>query len=90
MHEFCVMTVDGLCEICVKFRAFYPVLILNISVVEKLRVFTTSYARLLRVFFHPKNLVFQSVRCQFLPIINKTNNNDNYIKLTFNYWRTYK
>jgi hypothetical protein len=87
MRKFCVVVVDGLCEICVKFRAFYSILILNILAVEKLYVFTSGYTRLLQVLFHPKNLVFQSVRCQFLPIINRTNNNDNYIKLTFNYWR---
>lgn len=87
MLDCCVSAVEALGEICVKFFCFCTFLIQNKSHVEKPVIFTTSLARLLHGFFHGLNLVFISVFTGFLPIINRTNNNDNYIKLTFNYWR---
>lgn len=86
MRNVCVFVVDVLGEICVKFFGFCTVLIQNKSHVEKPMAFTLNLARFFHGLFHGLNLVFISVFTGFLPIINRTNNNDNYIKLTFNYW----
>ena len=88
MHKVCVLFVEGMSEICVKLFGFYPAVTKNVSHVEKPGVFATGFARLIHVFFHAKKVIFKPVIDMFLPIINRTNNNDNYIKLTFNYWRT--
>jgi len=87
MHKLCVRFVDEMREICVKLFGFYPDLNQNISGVEKRPFFTTRFALFLPTVFHARKAIFRSVIGQFLPIINRTNNNDNYIKLTFNYWR---
>ena len=88
MHRLCVIVVDGVGEICVKLMGFYPAMIYIIRGVEKQLSFTAKFSRLLHNFFHSKNQVFQSVSCEFLPIFNKTNNNNNKVILNINSnWR---
>ncbi len=88
MRKPCVTAVDGLGLICVKFMGFYPAMIYIIRGVEKRRSFTTGFSWFLHSFFHPENLVFQSVNRRVLPTFNIVNNNDNKVILNFNsYWR---
>lgn len=88
MRKLCVMVVDGLGLICVKSVGFYPAMIYIIQGVEKRRGFTTGFSLFLHSFFHPENLVFQTVNCRVLPTFNIVNNNDNKVILNFSsYWR---
>ena len=87
MRNTCGLVVELLGEICVKFIGFCTFLVQNKSHVEKPGVFTTNIARFFHEVFHGLNWVFVSVLVRFLPTINRTNKNNNYILLTFNYWR---
>ena len=85
MLSACVSFVDCLGEICVKLFGFYPTLNKNIRSIGKLFVLGTLFTRFLPMFFHYEKLFCVSVRFSFLPIINRTNNNDNNTILNFNY-----
>lgn len=89
MRKTCVLVVDSVSLICVKGLIFYTRLRLIFQGVDKLRVFTSRFARVLLRVFHVDLRVFQSVNHYLLPTINRTykDNNEVYINNTIINWR---